>query len=491
MSCTYGASASYPCLLDDELSAPLPGASFRQCYAGDSGSLQIHSIESVTDANAPRHERGRLTKWSHRPALMFWVGLVARETAILIGHTYRISKLQGSFGFGWETGRIADSIATGHGFSSPFVAGTGPTAWLAPVYPYILAGVFKTFGVYTTSSAIAILSINSIFSSLTIFPVFYAARRTFGPRAAWWSGWLAALLPYAWYWAIKWAWETSLAILLLACVFLLSLKMAGIQWLAVRKWEFLPVARWREWLQFGVLWGVIALVNPSLLLWLPFAGTWLLVRQIQAKGRAQPFIQAACAGAIFIAIVSPWTIRNYYVFHRFIPVRGNFWAEFRMGNAEDAVGLWRFWMHPSSNVLELQKYEQMGEVAYVQMKKAEALNFVRTHPGKFLTLCIRRAVFYWYDTPRDTGVAALSESRNLGFLLSSILAFGGLWVMWRRANPATFLFSSLLFAVPLVYYLTFPHPRYRAPIEPQMLVLAVGLFLAAEPRKRVTAPHVA
>src|SRR3954462_4224834 len=143
----------------------------------------------------------------HRPAAMVVVGLFAREIAIFVGHTYRVSKLEGSFGFGWETGRIARSIALGQGFSSPFQPGTGPTAWLAPIYPYILAGVFKVFGVYTQASGIAILSINSVFSTLTIIAVFHIARRTFGPRAAIWSAWLAAMLPYAWYWAIKWAWE--------------------------------------------------------------------------------------------------------------------------------------------------------------------------------------------------------------------------------------------------------------------------------------------
>ena len=164
-----------------------------------------------------------------RPATMAWVGIIARELAIFIGHTYRISKLEGSFGFGWETGRIARSIVLGQGFSSPFQATTGPTAWLAPIYPYILAAVFKVFGVYTSASAIAILSINAIFSVLTIVAVFHIARRAFGLRAAVWSGWLAALFPYAWYWAIKWAWETSLATLLLTCVFLLSMRMAGVE----------------------------------------------------------------------------------------------------------------------------------------------------------------------------------------------------------------------------------------------------------------------
>jgi hypothetical protein len=33
---------------------------------------------------------------------------------------------------------------------------------------------------------------------------------------------------------------------------------------------------------------------------------------------------------------------------------------------------------------------------------------------------------------------------------------------------------------------TFPHARYRAPIEPEMLVLMVVLFLSAEPSRRST-----
>jgi hypothetical protein len=174
-------------------------------------------------------------------------------------------------------------------------------------------------------------------------------------------------------------------------------------------------------------------------------------------------------------------VRNYVAFHRFIPVRGNFWVEVRLGNSEDAVGLWRFWMHPSSNALELQKYKQMGEVEYVNSTKTEVLAFIRSHPALFAKLCLRRAIYYWYGTPRDTGVEVLTAGRNIGFLLSSILAVAGLWVMWRQHNPATFLFASLLFAVPFIYYVTFPHPRYRAPIEPEMLVLMVGVFFMCEP----------
>jgi 4-amino-4-deoxy-L-arabinose transferase-like glycosyltransferase len=369
---------------------------------------------------------------------MVWVGLIAREVAIFVGHTY----------------------------------------------PYLLAGVFKLFGVYTSASAIAILSINSIFSALTVIPVFYIARRTFGPRAALWSGWLAALFPYAWYWAIKWAWETSLATLLFACVFLLSLRMAGVTWIDKDQVEFSPRSRTAEWLLFGLLWGLIASTNPSLLSWLPFCALWLLIAQLRADRSAKSLWSAAAAGVVCLVMLSPWVIRNYVVFHRFIPLRSNFGAELRMGNGDNAVGLWRFWMHPSSNVLERKKFQEMGEIAYVRMKQREAIDFIRSHPLLFAKLCIKRATYFWYGTPRDTGFEVLTLGRNVGFLLSSILAFGGLWAMWRHRHPATFLFASLLFAAPLIYYVTFPHPRYRAPIEPEMLILMVGLFFYAESRAK-------
>ncbi len=48
----------------------------------------------------------------------------------------------------WAFGLIARSIASGHGFGSPF-ADTGLSALLPPVYSYLLAGIFKVFGIET------------------------------------------------------------------------------------------------------------------------------------------------------------------------------------------------------------------------------------------------------------------------------------------------------------------------------------------------------
>src|ERR1700679_228054 len=57
--------------------------------------------------------------------------------------------------FLFESGNIAHSLAAGNGFSSPFRVDTGATAWLPPIYPMLLAGIFRIFGTYTFLSFVA------------------------------------------------------------------------------------------------------------------------------------------------------------------------------------------------------------------------------------------------------------------------------------------------------------------------------------------------
>src|ERR1700716_1812662 len=87
--------------------------------------------------------------WSHSLLVIVLTALLLRLAVITIGHTYRITPRRDHFQFGWEMGRLARSIATGQGFSSPTALPTGPSAWAPPLYPYILGTIFKTFGVYT------------------------------------------------------------------------------------------------------------------------------------------------------------------------------------------------------------------------------------------------------------------------------------------------------------------------------------------------------
>src|ERR1043166_707697 len=109
-------------------------------------------------------------------AIMFLVGLGVRLLVISFTYADHLDPQRQHWRFAWEMGMVARSIVTGKGFSSPYVGETGPTAWFPPLYPYLLAGVFKIFGLFTKASAIAILSLNSIFSAATILPVVGIAR---------------------------------------------------------------------------------------------------------------------------------------------------------------------------------------------------------------------------------------------------------------------------------------------------------------------------
>src|SRR5215470_16775517 len=120
--------------------------------------------------------RGR---WRNSIFFIVLVAFLLRVAVITAGHTYRITPRRDHFQFGWEMGRLARSIANGQGFSSPTDLPSGPSAWAPPLYPYILAGVFKLFGIYTNLSGWVILALNSIFAALTCIPLYEIAQRMY------------------------------------------------------------------------------------------------------------------------------------------------------------------------------------------------------------------------------------------------------------------------------------------------------------------------
>ena len=156
---------------------------------------------------------------------MVGIAFFLRVLCIVVMHTYKFRVSDQNFSFGWEMGRIADSIASGQGFSNPMHDPTGPTAWEPPLTPFLIAGVFRLFGTYSHASSFVLLTINSLWSSLTCLPIFKIARRSFGEKVAVGSAWTWALFPYAIYWDIKWVWETSLSALLVAAIFWVAISL--------------------------------------------------------------------------------------------------------------------------------------------------------------------------------------------------------------------------------------------------------------------------
>src|SRR5512143_2021093 len=106
--------------------------------------------------------------WRKARASLRWFVLIAftfRVGTVVLLHTYKFRTNDLNFSFGWEMGRIGAAIATGRGFGDPFEGHTGLTAWEPPLYPYLIAGVFKIFGVYSLASAFVMLALSSLFSA--------------------------------------------------------------------------------------------------------------------------------------------------------------------------------------------------------------------------------------------------------------------------------------------------------------------------------------
>jgi len=401
---------------------------------------------------------------------MVSVAFALRLLVMTLGHTYRFPVGNDDhFSFGWETGRLARSIADGEGFSSPFHGQTGPSAWIAPLYPYFLAGIFKVFGVYTDLSAWVALAFNSLCSALTCVSLYRLGEEIFNAAVARWTAWIWAFLPYSIYWAVRFAWETSFAALLFSLVFLLAVRL-----------ERPEYNRLGNWLWFAVLWALRALANPALLAFLPFCGLWILHRQRRAG--CMRLSWALASSVLFFALLTPWLARNYFTFGKFVFIRGNFGAEFRLGNGPHADGTWMFWLHPSQDPQEFERYRTLGEVTYVKVRQREAMDWIREHPLEFARISLVRVFYYWCGTPRAAPPAEYL-ARDLLYTLSSVLTFFGLWYALRNRERAAALFLWMLISVPMIYYFTFTHPRYRHPIEPEMLLLMVYLFTQIEPRR--------
>jgi 4-amino-4-deoxy-L-arabinose transferase-like glycosyltransferase len=378
-------------------------------------------------------------------------------------HEYRWRPGHDNFEFGWEMGRIGRSIAQGHGFSSPYDGQTGPSAWEPPLYPFLMGGVFKVFGLYTVASAWVLLGINCIFATLTTVPIFWIGHRTFGERLAAWSAWTWALNPYVWYWGVHWLWDTTFTPFVLAWIFLLALELT--EWPGIR-----------GWIVFGALYGVGALANPTMLAFLPFCGLWIW-RERSHRGLAS-LGGVVLASLAFWIVLTPWLVRNYEVFGRFVFIRDDFGLQFRLGNGPSADGMLMPYFQPNLNNLELRKFQQMGELAYAAECKRLAFDWIRAHPGRFALISLKRFFYFWNGVPRPTSSVSWVDFRSSAFLATSILALWGLGRALRQKRPGAWLFAWLIIAYPAVYYFVFPHARYRHPIEPELLVLIV--FLLAE-----------
>lgn len=188
------------------------------------------------------------------PVFIVLVALLVRILVLCLAWRRSPPIVEDGF-FGSEAGQVAKQIVLGKGFSSPLASDaifTGPTAYLCPIYPYILAGIFKIWGIYTANSCIAAQSLNCIFSVAAIFPIHAIAKKSFGAWVALFASWLWVFFPAASHIPIAYVWDSTLTAL----------------WIALLFWTTQVVCendRYWAWGCYGALWAVAALTNAGVI----------------------------------------------------------------------------------------------------------------------------------------------------------------------------------------------------------------------------------
>jgi 4-amino-4-deoxy-L-arabinose transferase-like glycosyltransferase len=397
-------------------------------------------------------------------ATSVWL-IVAVAMVCRLGYAYHEvreipAQVLASVPFAQETGNIAMALATGEGFSSPTRRNTGPTAWLPPVYPALVAGIFRVFGIFTLDAFYAAAALNIVFSTITCVPIYFAGRRIAGTGAASLAAWLWAFFPNAVVMPFQWIWDTSLTALLAAAILWATLALVESR-------------RMRAWCAYGFLWGFSSLTNPALGGALPFLLGWAVCRERrESRGR---FAKPAITLGVAILCCVPWTIRNYAEFHRLIPLRSNFPFELWLGNNEVFDD-----RSPDINARvtryeQSRLYGQIGETAFMREKWNLATEFIRTHKRLELRLTGWRFMSFWLGSFRPLQDFKRADSWLQAVLVLNFLtAIGsaiGIAVLWRERSPYVLPTAVFIVVVPLIYYITHASLRYRHPIDPIVLTL--------------------
>ncbi len=372
----------------------------------------------------------------------------------------------------WEWAIIARNLLTGRGYSYYEVKGQAmPTAYMPPAHTLFLAFIFRVFGDGTILSYLVIQLVNVVTGILLVYLVYRLARIYWSEEVATLSALIIAIHPPFVYMV------TEIANI----NFYLPNNVAVVYFLAKyleekRKLSYLVAA--------GALLGLLILFRAETLVLIGILSVLLWTR---VRGNVR---QITVFAALAVAVIAPWTVRNYVVFHRFIPTTTAMPIALWSGHNSQSNGTQRTGWGSSSHVMmplapmqtELDsvppgpQYEIQRHHIYLR----EALDFMRTHPGEEVVLLGKKFFYYWtFDMHHPKGA-------NPMYWISTMGLMGLFWVgvviqrqdlLSRYSLFVTYIIFSMTLA--LIFYVL---PRYRMFVEPLMVPFAATglMYLSAK-----------
>jgi hypothetical protein len=127
----------------------------------------------------------------------------------------------------------------------------------------------------------------------------------------------------------------------------------------------------------------------------------------------------------------------------------------------------------------MAKLRAAGEMAYMDVYSREAVAFIRQDQLSFARRVFKRIAVWWGGGFIHAGLSQQLSLQLVLYRLTPLLGLLGLALALQRRESYALLFLIALTVYPFLYYIVqLEAPvRYRMPIEPLLIILAV-LFTA-------------
>lgn len=359
---------------------------------------------------------------------------------------------------------LAHSVAAGRGFSydASHQTGTSQQFGRAPGYSLFIAAVGAAAA--DADSAPARLKVaQSFLGAAVVWLIAMIAWRAAGPRAGAAAAAVAAVYPpLVWMCAYVLS-ETLYSLVALAAAYSLDAAMHR-----ARSHR----AGGARAILAGLLAGCATLTRPVMLFFLPLALLWMLWRRRPAL--AVTFLVAV------LAVVLPWTARNYRVYDRFVLVASEGGVTFWTGNHPLARGDGDLAANPELKRAELEFRRSHPGLTAEQLEPLyyrEAFRYIAGNPGSWALLLLKKAFYTVVPagpsyTLHSTKYLVASVASYLLLLPFALAGLRRLWASARRPVALLLLAGSVLVAG----LLFFPQERFRIPVlDPTMIVCAAAL----------------
>lgn len=326
-----------------------------------------------------------------------------------------------------------------------------------PVFPLYLALVYRVFGLENYT---AVRIGQSIIGALLCVVLYILAKRSFDDRTGLLAGFMASVYPYL----VFFSSQLRPDLLYLLCIY-----SSAVLFMA-----FIETRRLVIGIIVGICWGITALIRSDWLLTMPFFFIWGVLRL--GKNR-QELLNLLAVFAVTLAVVLPWTWRNYLVHNAFVPISTNLGVTVAGTNnpaiVKDPIRRGH-WLSPKDTAQFTGDLSGLSEVERDKAQVQYAVTFVQQNPMDFLTLGIWRLVRHWhlyYPTTHNS----LPELATLVFyfivLFLAILGTFRLFILGRMTGFMYFTFVLFIFTNIVAFFIR-GGTRFRLIIDSSLIILA-------------------